>query len=80
MMPAFRKELSDLRQDDFRRSSEAAIRRRSGAREPMVARLSWGLARWLYGIARRLETKAALGRQHDLVVHESRLADSPRRR
>lgn len=78
MMPSFGKELSDLRQEDIRRSSEGAIRRRSSAREPMMARLSSGLARWLQGIARRLETTAALERRHDLV-HESRLADPPRR-
>jgi hypothetical protein len=79
MMPAFRKELSDLRQGDIRRSSEAVIRRRSRAREPMVARLSSGLARWLHVIAHRLETTAFLAREHDLV-HASRLADPPRRR
>jgi hypothetical protein len=63
MMPAFRKELSDLRQGDIRRSSEAVIRRRSRAREPMVARLSSGLARWLHVIAivwrRRLSSHAS---------------------
>jgi hypothetical protein len=80
VMPTFRKELNDLRQDDIRRSSDAAIRGRSGAREPIVVRLSWGLARWLHGIARRLETTAPLAREHDLAVPESRLADSPRRR
>jgi hypothetical protein len=79
VLPAFRKELSDLRQEDLRSSSEAVVRRRSPAREPMVARLSSVSARWLHGIARRLETTAALAREHD-PVHGSRLADPPRRR